>query len=1047
MSRKIQRYLSMIKSLGQTAAFAAVDPLTDDINYLFDKDWYSSNIGRFFQNREDAWRHYIDTPSIERSSPSPYFDKSHYLALYPDANSRGVDPFIHFVQRGERQGRSPHPLIDLEWYSRRYGVNSPQPLKHYIDYGWRNGFDPHPTFSSKWYADNSGVSSDPLLHYLLDADQRFDPNPLFSEKSYRASRPNTRTRPLIDFLREGHHSKPFFCAAFDYDYYQDQARTIGYKSSFSDPLSSFLESPIEVNPHPLFDRKFVREQLPANEYRNELIEFLSDGTKRLDPHPLFSTKYYLKNNPDVRSSDLVPLIHYLSSGYKENRSPHPLLDMRTYREHGQDLPSELNPLLHYMSHGSNENRPIFPSVPPVLSARRQTRDNLNVDIRSGTDNDGPNTIGVFIHAYYPDLMTDILNQVNLIEGDVRCFISTTDSRKAYEVSKICDSISRYPYEIRTFPNRGRDIAPMIVGFSDRLKEVDLALHLHTKKSPHYNSGFDDWRKYLLESNIGYAERARQIIELFNDPTVGAIAPVDFPAVSPLIQWGGNMARCARLVEMMTGDATTVSADSLLELPSGSMFWFRPSGIAPLLDLKLDALHFDCEAGQVDGTLAHAIERAFFYVVEIAGLRWLRFNPKQGEISAFEPGRLLPLESRVTPITSGIPEAILFSGARSDNPRPRINLLIPTAERSIGYAGVSEALRLFFGAYEHLQSDFDCRLISTDVPFSNQIHPEMGGVILGMDDNDVGNGVVYIDGTAKRSRCLDLRSNDIFVGAAWWNAVQARHLSQIQEKMFSRKRLKFVYLIQDYEPGFYPWSTKSAIVESTYHNSGDIIPVFNTPILFDFFRNNGYFSEGIVYNPPINENIKRAVDLSKPREPIMLLYMRPSALRNCLEFADSVIGSIERISPLLANEWRFLAIGEDIADKNSIKTNRIEQIGRLSLREYADLLSTARVGLSLMVSPHPSYPPLEMADSGIKVLTNTYLNKDLSFIHRNISSFSVFDEDEVARKLIELMSSSLPIDTGDDCSKIDWFFNGRSNLHSTTKALSDGIRLEICPADG
>ena len=52
--------------------------------------------------------------------------------------------------------------------------------------------------------------------------------------------------------------------------------------------------------------------------------------------------------------------------------------------------------------------------------------------------------------------------------------------------------------------------------------------------------------------------------------------------------------------------------------AGSMFWLRLPALRPLLDAHLDPCEFEPETGQVDGTLAHAIERAFSLSAQAAG---------------------------------------------------------------------------------------------------------------------------------------------------------------------------------------------------------------------------------------------------------------------------------------------------------------------------------------------------------------------------------------------------------------------------------------------
>jgi lipopolysaccharide biosynthesis protein len=50
--------------------------------------------------------------------------------------------------------------------------------------------------------------------------------------------------------------------------------------------------------------------------------------------------------------------------------------------------------------------------------------------------------------------------------------------------------------------------------------------------------------------------------------------------------------------------------SSLDFISGSMFWARLDALTPILDAHLDESEFEPEGGQIDGTFAHALERAF-----------------------------------------------------------------------------------------------------------------------------------------------------------------------------------------------------------------------------------------------------------------------------------------------------------------------------------------------------------------------------------------------------------------------------------------------------
>lgn len=74
---------------------------------------------------------------------SGLFDAEYYLATYPDVARRNVDPLVHYLEEGARQGRNPHRSFDSAFYfeqCRERGEQPDNPLLHYIRIGAARGF-------------------------------------------------------------------------------------------------------------------------------------------------------------------------------------------------------------------------------------------------------------------------------------------------------------------------------------------------------------------------------------------------------------------------------------------------------------------------------------------------------------------------------------------------------------------------------------------------------------------------------------------------------------------------------------------------------------------------------------------------------------------------------------------------------------------------------------------------------------------------------------------------------------------------------------------
>ncbi len=337
----------------------------------------------------------------------------------------------------------------------------------------------------------------------------------------------------------------------------------------------------------------------------------------------------------------------------------------------------------------------------------------------------------------------------------------------------------------------------------------------------------------------------------------------------------------------------------------------------------------------------------------------------------------------------------------DNGKLRFNIAVPTLKKEFVFGGISTALKFFF----QLGENYDQRILLTDSDVHQEDVAQYSGfeiVSLGKKSKCEKQVVACNDRVFKK---LNVTENDIFVATSWWSAYILIPLVKWQNKTFHVNR-KLIYLIQDYEPGFYPWSSRYLLADSTYKSDLDVIAVFNTKLLQDFFHKNDYkFYREFYFEPVLNETLYKHLiskdKLEKKRR--MIVYGRPSVDRNCFEI---IIGSLKKLLEIYpsANEWEFISMGETHVPIPLSERAKLISLGKVSLDDYAVTMKEAYIGLTLMVSPHPSYPPLEMSTFGIKTITNNYSNKNLESFNGNIISLDNCSYENVAEHIMAEMKN-------------------------------------------
>lgn len=219
-----------------------------------------------------------------------------------------------------------------------------------------------------------------------------------------------------------------------------------------------------------------------------------------------------------------------------------------------------------------------------------------------------------IHAWYPDVLDELVDGLRASGIEWRLVVTTAHERET-AVRRRLEKLG-HPFELEASENRGRDVLPFLRVAERLLDEGErIVLKLHTKRSTHRSDG-DLWRRELMERLVS-PKRAERITQTFaQDASLGMVAAEGH--LQPLsYYWGANRDNVDYLTVRLGLQAPDIDHDRFV---AGSMFWVRLDALRPILDAHLDPWEFDPEAGQVDGTFAHALERVFALACSHAGYR-------------------------------------------------------------------------------------------------------------------------------------------------------------------------------------------------------------------------------------------------------------------------------------------------------------------------------------------------------------------------------------------------------------------------------------------
>jgi hypothetical protein len=215
--------------------------------------------------------------------------------------------------------------------------------------------------------------------------------------------------------------------------------------------------------------------------------------------------------------------------------------------------------------------------------------------------------------------------------------------------------------------------------------------------------------------------------------------------------------------------------------------------------------------------------------------------------------------------------------------------------------------------------------------------------------------------------LDIAQDDLWLTTSWWTTAALRATVDPE---------RVVYLLQEDERSFYP-SGDEALKAWQEMSRPSGLTLVNSRRLYDALVASGatnLVDRGMSFEASFSAfSDQQREHPWRPRRELFF-YSRPMNARNLFGLGVEVLTRTFERGILDPSEWTVHCVGPNTPDDLNFGGAWTLAHDSLSWPEYTELIKSVDIGLSLMSTPHTSYPPLDLVAAGSQVVTNDWRGK-------------------------------------------------------------------------